>query len=142
MPRLSVYLTVSDPQAALDFYMKAFGFEKGDNLIPGPDGKLMHAEAKFQEAVIMFGPECEESKLGRTPANSGEPSPVGMYIYCDDVDAMYQQAASAGATSVEAPADMFWGDRMAVLKDPDGHQWTFATNVADFDPSKLPGAAG
>jgi PhnB protein len=61
-----------------------------------------------------------------------------MYVYCDDVDALFKRATAAGA-KVERPVqDQFWGDRMGSLVDPEGHIWTFATNVADFDPSKAP----
>ena len=44
-----------------------------------------------------------------------------------------------GAKAVFPPQNMFWGDRICKLTDPDGHVWNFATNVEDFDPSKVPG---
>ncbi len=37
----------------------------------------------------------------------------------------YLMVADSGA------ADQFWGDRMLRLTDKDGHQWSFATNIAD-----------
>jgi uncharacterized glyoxalase superfamily protein PhnB len=39
---------------------------------------------------------------------------------------------------LQRPADQFWGDRIAVFKDPDGYHWTFATNVGEFDAAKAP----
>lgn len=134
-PWLSPYLVVKDADAALDFYQRAFGFEKRC-AIPGPNGKTGHAEMVWQEALIMFGPEgaCN----AKSPATSGIDSPVNLYAYCDDVDALYARATKAGAKSVLPPQEMFWGDRMCKLLDPDGHSWSFATNVADFDPSKVP----
>lgn len=56
-----------------------------------------------------------------------------------DVDAHYQQAIAAGATQLQPPTEMFWGDRMYKVADSDGHYWAFAQNVADFDLSKVPG---
>lgn len=142
MPWIVPYLTVSDPQASVEFYEEAFGFERrSESCLQGPDGKLMHAELRFRDAVIMLGPECEHGpQKDRTPAKSGVPSPLSLYVYCDDVDALKERAQSAGAQVMCEPVDMFWGDRMCTLTDPDGHRWTFATNVADFDPEKAAAA--
>jgi uncharacterized glyoxalase superfamily protein PhnB len=133
-PWLSPYLTVKDSDAALDFYHRAFGFEKRC-AFPGPDGRTGHVEMVWQD-VLMFGPEgtCES----KAPTTTGVESPVQLYAYCDDVDGFYARATAAGARSVLPPQDMFWGDRMCKVLDPDGHVWNFATNVSDFDPTKLP----
>ncbi len=142
MPRITAYLTVSDPQVSLDFYAEAFGFEsKQDGCISGPDGKIMHAEMRFADGVIMFGPEanCGGADF-KTPAHSGVASPISLYVYCDDVDKLAKRAEDAGAQVVQKPETMFWGDRMCSVLDPDGHRWSFATNVADFDPSKAQAA--
>jgi PhnB protein len=137
MPWLSPYLTVKDPAAALDFYQRAFGFEKR-NVMHGTDGRISHAEVAWHEAFIMFGPEGAYGSTTKAPASSGVASPVALYVYCDDVDALYNRATAAGAKTLFPPQDMFWGDRLCKLTDPDGHVWNFATNVADFDPSKAP----
>jgi uncharacterized glyoxalase superfamily protein PhnB len=63
---------------------------------------------------------------------------IGLYLYCEDVDAVYKRALAAGAKSDRAPKDMFYGDRVCAVIDPDGYLWSFGTNVADFDPSKAP----
>jgi PhnB protein len=137
MSWLSPYLVVRDANAALDFYQRAFGFEK-QMAMPGPDGRIMHAEMTYRDMVIMFGPECDSGGRAQAPATSGVSSPVGLYLYCDDVDALYQRATAAGAKAVSPPTDMFYGDRVCTLNDPDGFTWSFATNVADFDPAKAP----
>jgi uncharacterized glyoxalase superfamily protein PhnB len=72
---------------------------------------------------------------------TGTPSPVHLYVYCDNVDAMFDRAKKAGATVGAEPADQFYGDRVCKLQDPDGHEWCFATNIADFDPTKAPPAS-
>lgn len=136
MAWLAPYLTVKDASAAIDFYTRAFGFEK-KFAMPGPDGKLMHTEMTYKDCVIMFGPEREGTPC-KSPATSGHPSPVVLYVYCEDVDALFARATAAGAKSGQPPQTMFYGDRTCLLTDPDGHSWYFATNVADFDPSKAP----
>ena len=137
MPWLTPHLTVRTLEAAIDFYQRAFGFECRFSL-PGPDGKLGHAELTFRDAVIMLGPECGYGGTTKAPVSGGFESPVGLFIYCDDVDAMCRRASAAGAKVLQPPTDMFWGDRMCKLTDPDGHVWSFATNVGDFDPTKMP----
>jgi PhnB protein len=130
------YLTVRDADAALDFYARAFGFEK-KFVMPGPDGKAGHCEMQWQEATIMFSPESRRMKC-QAPRTTGVRSPVSLYVYVPDVDALYQRAVAAGAGSEQEPETMFYGDRTCGVIDPDGHLWYFATNVADFDPAKAP----
>jgi uncharacterized glyoxalase superfamily protein PhnB len=130
-------LVVKDADAALDFYQQAFGFEK-KMIVPGPDGKAKHAEMAWRDTSFMMSPEGAYGCPVRCPATTGAASPVGLYIYCDDVDALYARATAAGAEAVMPPQDMFWGDRMCSVKDPNGYSWSFATNVADFDPANVP----
>ncbi|QGJ71236.1 Glyoxalase [Planctomycetales bacterium 10988] len=140
-PRLSPYLAVVDAEKTMKFYEEAFGFEQ-ELMMRDEDGVPMHAEARFKEAVIMFSPACHTQKGWVAPAVSGVDSSVSSFIYVDDVDAFYENAIAHGAKSVQEPKDQFWGDRTCLLKCPDGYQWCFGTNVADFDPSKVPTKAG
>lgn len=134
-------IVVKDADAALDFYQRAFGFEKTFSM-PGPDGRSMHAEMSYRNISIMFSPQGSFGCPARTPATSGTPSPMGLYVYCDDVDAVFNRAVAAGAQVVMPPQNMFWGDRMCCVTDPDGHRWSFGTNVEDFDPAKVPNCGG
>src|SRR5262249_28586525 len=130
---LSPYLTVKDSSAALEFYQKAFGFEKR-LAMPSPDGRLGHVEMTWHDSLFMFSPEGMPGTACKAPATTSVRSPVSIYVYCNDVDALYARATKAGATGEASPQDAYWGDRICKLVDPDGHLWTFATNVADFDP--------
>jgi uncharacterized glyoxalase superfamily protein PhnB len=138
MSWVAPYLTVKDADKAIDFYQRAFGFEK-KFAMPGPQGKTGHAELTYKDGNIMLGPEQERGDCpARAPATSGVATPVSIYLYCDDVDALFARATGAGAKGTMPPQNMFYGDRVCQLHDPDGHSWYFATNVADFDPSKAP----
>ncbi len=130
-------LTVKNPEIAIAWYEKAFGFEK-KLAMPGPDGKIVHAELVWQGHSIMLSPEGAFGCAGQAPVTSGTVPPVGLYVYCPDVDALAARAKAAGATIEMEPNDAFWGDRICKLTDPDGYSWCFATNVADFDPTKAP----
>jgi len=59
-----------------------------------------------------------------------------LYVYVDDVDAHYQHAVAHGATVVMPLEDRPWGDRLYQVRDPQGHQWTFAQHVADVELEK------
>jgi uncharacterized glyoxalase superfamily protein PhnB len=137
MSWVAPYLVVRDADAAAAFYARAFGFAKRFS-VPMPDGKSGHTEMVWHNAVIMFGPESGYGGTCKTPASLGAMSPVGLYVYHEDVDALYAQATAAGARADGPPQTMFYGDRVVKLTDPDGHLWYFATNVADFDPAKAP----
>jgi uncharacterized glyoxalase superfamily protein PhnB len=127
-PWLVPYLVVKDADRSLAFYAKAFGFTKGD-AVAGEGGKTMHADMRYKDVMVMFAPENAYGSEAKCPATLGVQTPVTLYVYCDDVDALCKQAESAGAKVVLPPADMFWGDRMCSLIDPDGHVWNFATHT-------------
>ncbi len=136
MPWLTPCLTVKDADAAAEFYEKAFGFKKRFSM-PGPDGRIMHAEIAWHDGLLMLGPECEEHAC-KAPVTTGARPSSSIYVYCEDVDALFKRATAAGAAVESPPEDMFWGDRSCTLVDRDGYRWSFATNIADFDPAKAP----
>ena len=47
-------------------------------------------------------------------------------FWVTDVDATYQRALRAGFTAESAPADASWGERYFHIRDPDGHELSFA----------------
>jgi PhnB protein len=60
-----------------------------------------------------------------------------LYLYVPDVDAAYQKALKAGATSVMEPADQFYGDRSGCVKDAAGNRWFFGTHIEDVSPAEI-----
>jgi uncharacterized glyoxalase superfamily protein PhnB len=132
-PWLSPYLIVKDVAQALEFYERAFGFKKKTSM-QEPGGRITHAELTYQDAMIMLGPEGGFGGTSKTPVSTGQTAPVSLYVYCQDVDALFTRAKTAGAVVQAPPNDMFWGDRICRLADPDGHGWTFATHIFDYDP--------
>src|SRR5580765_7162003 len=101
-------LTIKDAAKAIDFYKKAFAAEEIMRM-PGPGGKIMHAELKIGSSRIMLADEMPEMGC-MAPSPSGG-SPVGFYVYVENVDAAFKRAVDAGAMAKMPPADMFWGDR-------------------------------
>jgi uncharacterized glyoxalase superfamily protein PhnB len=136
-PALAPYMTVRDGQSSIEFYARAFGFEAYGEVMRGEDGQVQHAGMRLGEAAIMFAPPNPGNDM-KPPVELGAPDSLTLYVYVPDVDALAARAQRAGAKMLQAPADQFWGDRIAVFKDPDGYHWTFATNVGEFDASKAP----
>jgi uncharacterized glyoxalase superfamily protein PhnB len=127
-------LAVRDAASAIDFYKKAFG-AKEKMRMPGPDGKLMHAELQIGNSKIMLGEE--NPQMNHLSPQTLNGTPVGLYVYVKDVDKVFSQAVKAGATVVMPVTDMFWGDRHGQLKDPFGHSWGIATRKRNLSPKEM-----
>ena len=134
---ITAALTVTDVEKAYEFCQKAFGFE-GRGVMRGPNGKPKHAELKIRDSVLMLGPECPERQAysAKTLGNT----PTALYLYVEDVDKLAKQAASAGATLVQPPTDMFWGDRTAILVDSDGNKWMLGTHKSEPSTEQMEAA--
>ena len=128
------YLVVNDAARAIDFYKRAFGAQEHARM-DAPGGKIGHAELKIGDSMIMLSDEMPQNGT-RSPRSLGG-SPVGIFLYVQDVDAVFKQAVSAGAMAEAQPADMFWGDRYGKLADPFGHQWSLATHKEDVSPKEM-----
>jgi PhnB protein len=131
---LTPFLTVRNAVRAIEFYKLAFGAQER-GVAKGPDGKVMHAELKIGDSVIMLSDEFPE--FGSLSPQSVGGSPMGLHIYTENVDAAFDRAVKAGA-QVEMPvSDQFWGDRYGKLKDPFGHKWSIATHVKDMSADEM-----
>jgi PhnB protein len=65
------------------------------------------------------------------------PMPGTIHLYVEDCDAAYRRALDAGASSLQEPADQFYGDRMAGVRDPVGNMWWIATHVEDVSEEEM-----
>ena len=127
-------LVVAGAARAIDFYKKALGAEEIMRF-PGPDGKIMHAEIRVGDSVIMLMDEMPEQG-GKGPKSFGG-TPVGFFVYGDNVDAAWKRAVDAGAKEIMPLIDQFWGDRSGCLEDPFGHKWWLAQHIQDLTPEEL-----
>jgi PhnB protein len=133
-PWLIPMLTVTDIPRSLAFYEKAFGFTPGMSM-NDEAGVPAYADMHYKDQLaIMLMREGAYGGESKSPKTTNVEPATGLYVYCDNVDSLFKQAKTTGADVVDEPADMFWGDRVAKLKDPDGHVWAFATKVREFEP--------
>lgn len=131
---ITASLTCRDAAAQLDFLARAFGATVRLRL-DRPSGKVGHAEVQVGSAVLMLGDEWPTQ--GALAASTLGGSPVGLFLYVDDVDATFARAVAAGARPRGPVADMFWGDRVGVVTCPEGIEWTLAQRVREPAPDEL-----
>jgi uncharacterized glyoxalase superfamily protein PhnB len=139
MHTLAPHIICKGAADAIKFYKKAFGAIEIFRM-PTPDRKkLLHAEIRIGDSVVMLAEEFPE--WGALGPISLKGSPVTLHIYVKDVDAFVKRAVKAGAKVTMAVADMFWGDRYGKIEDPFGHHWSVATHIRDVSPKEMERAA-
>jgi len=114
-PRLFVH----EPAKLLDFLKQAFG-ATGTFRTDGP------SEIRIGDSMAMIG------EVGVCEA-----MPTFLYLYLDDMDTAYRRALESGATVIEEPCDMFYGDRRATVRDPFGNIWQIATHKEDLSLDEI-----
>jgi PhnB protein len=127
-------IVVRGAAKAIEFYGKAFGADETLRM-PAPDGRIMHAEIRLGNSMIMLCDEMPDMGTKSPEAYGG--TPVGFYVYVENVDLAWKRAVDAGAKPTVPLADMFWGDRTGCLEDPFGHRWWLSQHVADLTPEEI-----
>lgn len=122
---ISPYLLVADVVAQIEFLKAAFGGEQIEFMTKG-DGTPAHAEVRIADSVIMMGQVVPENVM-----------PAMLYIYVEDCDTAFNAAVAAGATSLNEPADQFYGDRTAAVQGPQGNQWWIAQSKTQYSSDEL-----
>lgn len=133
---ITPYLAVRGAAEAIEFYRRAFGAQEIMRMA-APDGAIGHAEMRIGDSMFMLGEAMPERGAHAPQDFSPAGSPVSLFVYTEDVDALFARAVEAGAR-VDTPLEnMFWGDRFGKLVDPFGHRWSLATHVEDVTPEEM-----
>jgi PhnB protein len=131
---ITPYMTIKGAAKAIEFYKKAFGADV-IRLLDSPDGKVMHAELKIGDSVLMLADEFPEMD-SRSPESVGG-TPIQLHFYTENVDEVVDRAVAAGAEVKRPVQNQFYGDRSASLKDPFGHIWYIATHIEDVPEDEI-----
>lgn len=106
------YLIVDGTGRTIDLLVGVFDAAR-PRRHPGPEGKVLHGEVRIDDTVVMFS----------DGAPDWPPVPSHVHVYVRDVDARYQRAPAAGATSVQAPIEKDDEDERGGGKDAGGTTW-------------------
>src|SRR5215467_14020956 len=104
---ITPYLVIKGAAQAIEYYKKVFGANELVRM-PGPEGKVGHAELQIGDSRIMLADENPNMGQGYTsPATIGA-SPVSLYLYMPDVDSVFQRAVAEGAKVLKPVQDQFY----------------------------------
>lgn len=118
------YIVIQGVGKLIEFAKQAFG-AKEVYLSRTPDGRVMHAEIKIGDSIVMMG-ESPDKQF-----------PAMLHLYMEDVDAVYNRAVQAGAKSIREPSDQPYGDRSGGVEDAFGNQWWISTHIEDVTSDEL-----
>ena len=133
---LILNLVVRDCAGAIDWYKRALGAEELMRIAPEGTA-IWHAELRVGDTMFFLNDAMPG--MG-APAPQGPDAPaqaVSMWLGTGDCDAAFRRAVEAGAKGTMEPADMFWGDRVAAVRDPYGFDWNFAQQVKRLSQEKM-----
>jgi PhnB protein len=110
---------------AVEFYQQTFGAELLGPVSYDPESKMVyHAMLRLGNSPLMMA----DAWPGSPEKGPDGFANVGMWLYVEDCDALFERACKAGCEVIMPMMDAFWGDRMGKLKDPFGHCWAIATH--------------
>jgi catechol 2,3-dioxygenase-like lactoylglutathione lyase family enzyme len=113
-----IELVVADMATSLAFY-RLLGLD-----IPAEADSEQHVEVPFGGLLLAWDLETTATSMNPAwePPTGGHRMALAFQADAPaDVDAAYAELTAAGAHGELAPWDAFWGQRYAVLRDPDGN---------------------
>lgn len=131
---LTPYLVCDGAAKAIEFYKSAFNAVEVMRM-PGPDGKLAHAEIKIGDSHLMLADESSAINA-YAPGHYGG-SPAGLLLYVEDCDSTVATAVANGAKVTRPVQDQFYGDRSGGITDPFGHNWYIHTHIKDVSMEEM-----
>ncbi len=130
-PRISSSVFYDDAATAIDWLVRAFGFEVQER-VEDEQGRIVHSQLVLDGGLIMVGQTGlqPDRAYQQSPRTVGGANTQSLVIYVDDADAHCERARAAGAKITVEPATQdygegYWVDRSYGVLDPEGHHWWF-----------------
>lgn len=120
------FLVAEQASELIRFIERSFG-GKTTSMFKMDNGHVMHATVRIGDSEVMISDATE-----KYPADSSR-----LYLYVEDVDAVYKEALNNHGTSLREPADEFYGDRSCGIKDSWGNEWWIATHIEDVSNEEM-----
>ncbi|OJT16930.1 glyoxalase [Archangium sp. Cb G35] len=131
---LTPSLSLRDAAKAIEFYKEALGAKELFRL-PMPGGKVAHAELQIGDSRLMVADSMPE--WGNKSAKDFGGTPVGLCVYTENVDALYERFLKAGGKQLRPLQNEFYGDRTAQVEDPEGYKWTLMQHVEEVSLEEM-----
>ena len=128
-------LTVVDIDSAVAFYQAAFAAELLTRLMDPSESYAIHATIKIGNSIIALNPESAEMGV-YAPVTLGAAAGQ-VHLYVDSVEASWERAIEAGAMVYTPIYDAYWGDRIGVLRDGNGHLWSVASKIENVSQDEI-----
>jgi PhnB protein len=126
--RIDPWVISRDADAEIAFMSRAFGaHERPRSRVLNADGTIGHVEVELGDSVVMM--------FDAQP--SWQDLPAHLRIYVDDVQATVDNAVAAGARVVTRPTELAFGERVARVRDPQGHLWWIHERVEELDLEEM-----
>ena len=126
--RVDPWVISPDTAAEISFLETAFGAveTRGSRMLDAA-GRIAHVEVEIGDSVVML-----------FDAHAGwPPTPAHLRVYVADVGEAFDRAVAAGARPVTRPTGLAFGERVARLRDPQGHLWWVHQRLEDVGPAEL-----
>lgn len=137
-PRIVARLAYDDPEAAIAFLERAFGFEERRSArIETTDGAVALTEMEVGDSHLMVGTAGAHGLA--SPRDLGAVTQA-LIVFVDGIDQHFDRARAGGAAIVSPPQDQFWGDRRYEARDPEGHLWSFHEHLRDVPQQEIDAA--
>lgn len=125
--RIDPWVISRDTDAEIQFMRRVFGAQERGTRVFNPDGSIGHAEVEVADSVVMMF----DAKPGWSDL------PAHLRVYVGDVQVTIQDAVAAGARVVTRPTELAFGERVARVRDPQGHLWWIHQRVEELDPEEM-----
>ncbi|WUH96973.1 VOC family protein [Spirillospora sp. NBC_00431] len=126
--RVNAWVISPDTDAEIGFVTSVFGAtETPGSRVLDADGRIGHVEVELGDTVLMLF----DAKPGWPP------TPAHLRVYVADAHAAVDAAVAAGARTVTRPTLLAFGERVARVRDPQGHLWWLHEVVEDVPPGEL-----
>ena len=126
--RIDPWVISPDADAEIQFMSRVFGArERPSSRMLNADGTIGHVEVELDGSVVMM-----------FDAQPGWPDlPAHLRVYVKDVQTTVDDAVAAGARVVTRPTELAFGERVARIRDPQGHLWWIHERMEELDPEEM-----
>ena len=124
---VSAFLIAPEAEEVLAFAQAVFGAAPAKPALRAPGGRLINLPLAVGDSMVMLA----------APMDGQMRQTAMLHVYVQDCDATHRAALAAGATEMMAPADQWYGDRAAGVRDMAGNIWWIATRKESPDHDEL-----